>query len=129
MEAYLDVCLFTTINMVEMDWPEGIHIVTVSNWLTYVSFGFCAILPILMSIYLCVNRKKWHGELFMAKAGTMVEGTSQKAGKEIYVAMIPIVFFTRRLLSTVSLIFWIDFFFGQIVAQFILCMAVMIFLN
>ena len=81
MEAFLDACLFTTINMVEMEWPEGIHIVTVSNWLAYISFGFCSTLPIILSIYLCANRKRWHEEKFKAKAGTLIEGTSEEPRK------------------------------------------------
>ena len=112
IEAYMDLCLFSAINLVEMEWPEGIHIVTISNYLTYIAFGLCGALPIVLTIYVCCYKTEWRSKKFKNKAGTLIEGTTEKAEFRFYVAIFPIVFFTRRLLSAATLIFWGGVFFG-----------------
>mmetsp|Transcript_38996 Transcript_38996/g.51030 ORF Transcript_38996/g.51030 Transcript_38996/m.51030 type:complete len:169 (+) Transcript_38996:1526-2032(+) len=83
-----------------------------------------------MTFYVCRNRVKWHDESFRSKIGTVLDGTKgDQAEYRAQVAVLPLFFLTRRLITAVSLVWWRDFFFGQVTAQYFCCICMLTFLQ
>mmetsp|Transcript_46376 Transcript_46376/g.61427 ORF Transcript_46376/g.61427 Transcript_46376/m.61427 type:complete len:133 (+) Transcript_46376:1068-1466(+) len=51
MEAYLDFALFSLLNIQSMQWPEGLAVVAVSNYLSYALLGFCGAIPFILLVF------------------------------------------------------------------------------
>ena len=119
MEAYVDFALFSMLNIASIEWPEGLHGVTISNYIAYVLFGLVLAVPLLLFAIAICKRKSWQDEGFGTKYGAFLDGTkTDKPGLQVAVLIFAMVFFMRRLLLCLTLVFWTEFFWGQVALQF-----------
>ena len=120
MEAYLDFALFSMLNIASVQWPEGLIGVNISNYIAYVLFGLVIAVPLLLCTIAIYKRKSWQDdEGFGNKYGAFLSGTrTDKPGHYIPVLIFSMVFFVRRLLLSLTLVFWMEFFWGQVALQF-----------
>ena len=80
MEAYLNLTLFSFLNMYELEWIEGIPASTASNiFAMFVSATVC-ILPVFILIYFRVNKPRWEEEAFQANRSTFFDGLRYQNG-------------------------------------------------
>lgn len=65
MEGYLDLTMYSLLNLKEMQWPDyEINSLSISNYLTYIVFGLCCSAPLILFFYACFRRKKWEEPKF-----------------------------------------------------------------
>mmetsp|Transcript_9178 Transcript_9178/g.12508 ORF Transcript_9178/g.12508 Transcript_9178/m.12508 type:complete len:83 (-) Transcript_9178:945-1193(-) len=75
MEAYLNLALFSLMNISEIDWElEALPAVRASNILSITIFSLTVIVPIGLLLYYCMNRHRWQDDSFQKRAGTFFEG-------------------------------------------------------
>ena len=121
MEAYLDFALFSMLNISEIQWPEGQVIVAISNYLSYVLLGLCGFIPTILCIFACAKRQQTNNNAFKDKYGAFLNGTRTDQSRYVNPAItIAMVYFMRRLMLSMTLVFWPEFLWGQISLQFLL---------
>ena len=86
---------------------------TVSNYLSFVIFGLCCGVPLILLIIGFCYRSKWQDDSFGLKYGAFLDGTSPDASVTA-VLFIASIFYFRRMIMCVTLVFWQEFFWGQI---------------
>ena len=122
MEGYLDLTMFALLNLKEMQWPEyEINCLSVSNYLTYAVFGLCCSAPIFLFLYACFKRKKWEEKNFQNRYGAYLDGMNQEDPDSVKaVLFLSILFFARRMSTCLTIVFWQEFFWGQVALE---CLA------
>ena len=130
MSGYIDICLFSMINIAEILWIEGLDIVKASNIMSYSMVIICSLVPFVLLGHAFLRRKDFQKPSFMKRVGTWIDGMKMASGEMI----IPIIcyamlFFIRRVVLCLTLVFWADFFFGQLLVQFIVSMTLLIVIN
>ena len=87
---------------------------TASNILAYVIIGLTAGLPLLMTCFYLKNVQKWKSEEFRKKYGTLIDDANLNASPKYQwiVFLVPISFLLRRMIFSLTMIYWIDFFWG-----------------
>ena len=74
----------------------------------------CLFTPLALFALFYRNRKKLGSKTLQARYGSFLEGTKSESGKYYLVAfMWPVSFFARRLLLSLSLVYYQGFFWGQ----------------
>lgn len=114
METYLDVMLFSALNIMSVDWDASNESVQYSNYTSVVFLVLTIALPlVLLPLYLC-NIRIVDEAKFSEKYGAALEGTNIDEYKdtEKSILLIPLLFFLRRALFTVSLLLWQEFLWG-----------------
>ena len=53
IEAYLDLVLFSLLNITSIYWPDGLEFVLSSNWMSYVIYTLCVIIPLVLLAFMC----------------------------------------------------------------------------
>jgi len=91
--------------------------VVASNVLSIIALVFCATVPLLVAAYACFGRK--------------FEGFFQghRASKKIPSLLLMLTFFVRRAALSLTLIFWQEFFWGQIAIQYMISTLMIILLQ
>ena len=115
MEAYVDFALFSMLNIASIEWPEGLPGVHLSNYIAYVLCGLVFAVPILLLMVAICQRHSLEDEDFGKKYGAFLDGTkTDKPSQLCSVLIFASVFFFRRLLLCMTLVFWSEFFWGQV---------------
>mmetsp|Transcript_15593 Transcript_15593/g.18531 ORF Transcript_15593/g.18531 Transcript_15593/m.18531 type:complete len:114 (-) Transcript_15593:698-1039(-) len=113
MEAYLEFTLFALLNYHEMEWPENLESVDLSNYLAITLVGLTCVLPVVLFFWMCCNRKKWGDEKFGEKYGSYLDGMqTEKVEHQAIVLLSVSVFFIRRMFVCLTLVYWQDFLWG-----------------
>ena len=115
MEAYLEFALFSLLNISNLYWPEGLDGVTTSNIIAYTLVILCFAIPVLL--FAAAYRSRWDlsGEGFSEKYGAFLDGTKTENPRyKISVIIIASVFFARRMVLCLTLVYWPEFLWGQI---------------
>ena len=72
-------------------------------------------LPIFFIYFFTKNMYRWQGKDFQDKYGALLDGTNPELNeKQWIVILIPTSYFVRRLAMCSCLIFWKEFFWGQV---------------
>ena len=115
IESYIQIALFTLLNLKEFEWDTNFTLITLSNVLAIVSVAVLVILPIALIIFLACNIGKWDDEEFARRNGALLEaGDLDRDFNQWIVLLIPLAYFLRRILMCLTLVFWIDFIWGQL---------------
>lgn len=118
-EAYLNLTLFSLLNMEEVAWPPGQDAVTISNYFAYIFLGLCFVIPIVLAVFFCRTQDAWATSSFKLKYGTYLEGTRHyKEGYQGIVMFLALTFFMRRMVLSLCLVYCQSFFWAQVAAQF-----------
>ena len=118
MEGYMDIVLFSMLNIEDLNWEDSFWAVKVSNYLAIVLTAVLSGLPIFFIIFYGRNLKNWNASRFQSKYGALLDGTNQSMKeKQWIVLLIPISYFLRRLGMCLCLVFWKEFFWGQVAIQ------------
>ena len=130
MSGYIDICLFSMINIAEILWIDGLDIVKASNIMSFSMVVICSLVPFVLLGHAYLRRKNFQSPKFMKRVGTWIDGMKMASGK----MMLPIMcyamlFFIRRVFLCLTLVFWGDFFFGQFLVQFVVSMTLLIVIN
>ena len=113
MEGYFDFFLFGLINLEHLDWSDNFWEVTLSNIVACIVIGLTALLPPVLMIYFIVKRHEWRNEAFQDKYGALLDGTDLVNNKsKCSLLLIPITFFIRRVSFCLTIVFWMEFFWG-----------------
>lgn len=131
MEGYLDICLFSLINMKNLDWTPIIAI-TISNYiaifLTLVVCGF----PIFACFWYLYKMNSWDDPDFQNRWGQMLEDIdTDKEDKSLkgMAIIFPLSYFIRRLTFCIVIVFWIEFLWGQVAIMCMISVALIIYNN
>mmetsp|Transcript_21094 Transcript_21094/g.28344 ORF Transcript_21094/g.28344 Transcript_21094/m.28344 type:complete len:114 (-) Transcript_21094:666-1007(-) len=102
-----------------MEWPDyEVTSVALSNYLAYGVFGLCASIPILLFILACCKKAKLADESFALKYGAFVDGMkSDDPDSANAVLFLALLYFCRRMASCITLVFWQEFFWGQVAIE------------
>ena len=115
MEGYMDIVLFSLMNLQSVEWSGVFWSVDLSNCLAAILTAIFCSLPIYFIFFYACNMRKWNDDLFKGKYGALLEGTKKsKSGSKWIVVMIPTTYFVRRLAMGATLVFWREFFWGQV---------------
>ena len=88
------------------------------------------LLPIYLAVFYTLRLKQWNDEEFKAKYGSLIDGTNRNLkSKQWLVLIIPCTYFARRITFALTVVFWFDFFWGQIGVQFLVTTFMIIFLQ
>ena len=129
MEAYLDVSICTLINLKRYFWIVEFNSLTLNNLLV-IFFAFVLIFfPPFLLIFAACKHNKWQSEEYQNKYGTLTDGTTSRLSKHKWLILfIPFMFFLRRIILALTVVFWNEFFFGQISFQFAVSTIMIIFI-
>jgi len=113
MEAFADFCLFAFLNLYSMSELTILNAVKFSNLLTLITITYIVIMPLIVTIYICVKRQQLGSKKFKKRCGAFLEGTRFK-DKDFFCSalIIALMYFIRRLLLCLTLVFWHNFFWG-----------------
>lgn len=125
MEAFLNLTLFAFLNISEMMYElEVLDSVNASNKMSVIFLVLLCLLSLLPLIYTCYQRTL---EKISPRIKTYFEGTNKKSPLHV-VAIVPCIFFLRRLVLAWTLVYWQEFLWGQVAVQFASSTLVIIFL-
>ena len=151
MEAYLTLCLFSLLNVKEIDWP-GFAVTEFSNTFSFIVLPILLIVPIILFVYYFRKRENWSEDEFKAKAGGFIEGIRHDSqtyrGKytfreteydfddfyvtpkrtQVNLMIWQALFFVRRLLLCWSLVYLDKNFWGQTAIQYFTSVGFIIFI-
>ena len=115
IESYMDIALFTMLNLKEYEWDYDFSLITASHVLAFVMVVVITLGPVALLVGFACNISKWGNERFVDRYGTFLDGADleRERGKWL-VLLIPVTYFLRRLLMCATLVFWIDFIWGQL---------------
>ena len=87
-----------------------------------------------LSLYIVVayacKINEWQNPMFEIKYGALLEGVKQDRDSwRGVVLFIPAAHFVRRIIFAATIVFWYDFFWGQIACQFAVSTIMIIFLQ
>ena len=115
IESYMQITLLTLLNLKEYEWDTLVTITALSNVLAIISLVVVILLPVALTIFFACNMAKWRDEQFTRRNGAFLEGADlEREDSQWIVLLIPLTYFLRRLLMSLTLVFWIDFIWGQI---------------
>ena len=129
MESYLNLCLFSLVNLEEMHWDNDFEAIRFSNVVSILIFLTCLTIPPIMLAWFWVNRAKWRDEDFIEKAGSFFEGVRHDKEHEVSLMIWQSIFFLRRMVLSLTLAMWQNFFWGQIVFQYIFSVGLVILIK
>ena len=115
MEAYLEFCIFSMMNIRELKWIENQTTISVNNFLCLFMIALVVLIPFVLFMIMWRNRKKWNDSLFGKQYGTYLGGMAKEGSKGQLVILIAVsVFFVRRAIMSFTIVFWTEFLLGQI---------------
>ena len=115
IESYVQITLYTLLNLKEFEWDKDFPLITLSDVLSIVSLAAIVTLPIVLVIFLACTMAKWSDGEFAARNGALLDGADlDREFNQWLVLLIPMSYFLRRMLMCLTLVFWIDFIWGQL---------------
>lgn len=92
--------------------------------------AYLGIVPVILTAFACVKRKKLHKKKYEKRCGAFLDGTKYKDEGHYKSALaVVLLFFFRRLILCLVLVLWHDFFWGQVASQLMVTTAVVIYLQ
>ena len=76
MESFMDMVLFSLINLKDADWSGNFAMVTFCNYCSIFLLVFCIGFPIGISVIYILNLKRWDEEAFKDRYGSLINGAS-----------------------------------------------------
>ena len=130
MEVYLNLVLFSWINLVKSDWSSELPAVRFCNFFALVTCIVTIVCPIVMVVHAIKNRKNWRDPSYQEKNGAIFEGLNLDMADNAWVViLIPIAHFLRRFLLCIVLIFSTELFWVQLAVQMALSTALIIIIG
>lgn len=129
MESYLDIAIFSFMNISEIVWIEGCSGVRASNVLAYIFIILVSAAPLFLAGFAFWRRQKWKKSSFKKRYGSLLEGIKTDKDNAFLVITTSLTFFSRRLILSLTLIYMQNFFWGQIAIQLMISTLLMIFLQ
>ena len=129
LESYLEMSVFSLINISEIEWPPKLDSVTASNYLSICFISVHCLLILALPLSYCCCRGIWIREEFKTKLLALLESTNHREPDTLRNALsIPMLFLARRMTFGLTLIFLQNLFWGQIAAQFFYATLALIFI-
>ena len=115
IEGYMDIVMTTCLNLKFFEWDGDVAVNVTSHTVAIFFFVAAMVLPVMLIVYFACKINKWNDETFQARNGTLLDGVDLER-KEVkwIVLLVPTCFFLRRLLMSLTLVFWSKFIWGQI---------------
>lgn len=130
MEAYLEFCIFSMMNIRELQWIPNQTTISVNNFLCLFMIALVVLIPFVLFMIMWRNRKKWNDSLFGKQYGTYLGGMAKEGSKGQLVILIAVsVFFVRRAIMSFTIVFWKEFLLGQIAIQIMTSIGLIIMLQ
>ena len=114
MLAYLNLTLFSSLNISEMKWISGLPPVNASNVISILVFTSTIIVPPGILVFFWWKRNDWDSDELKAKVGTFLEGTRHDKDHQITFMIMQSTFFLRRFILAITLVYWQKFVWGQL---------------
>ena len=129
MEGYLDLCLFSLINIKNLKWTPFIA-VTMSNYASIFIMVLVCGFPIFACFWYLYKMNSWGDDDFKHRWGSLLDRVdiNKKSMKGLGI-IFPLSYFVRRLTFSIVLVFWVDFLWGQIAIMCMISVALIIFNN
>lgn len=129
MESYMELSLLAFVNFETLFWHSKLHALNFSNVLCLVFLATSFLLPIFMVAYVAYKVKHWEDDEFKKRNGTLLEGLSTKwSSRRRSVLFLPIMYFTRRMIFVLTVVYFPDIFWAMIACQFAISTTLLIFL-
>ena len=113
IESYLQITLLTLLNLKEYEWDNLVSIITLSDALAIISLVVVILLPVALIIFFACNLTKWRDEEFARRHGAFLDGADlERRDSQWIVLLLPLTDYLRRLIMSLTLVFWIDFIWG-----------------
>jgi len=101
--------------------------VIICNCVSIFLTSLCASAPIILFFYTWRNMHRADDDDFQRTVGAFIDGTKGgKKGSEWGVMLVSLAFFVRRSLLCLTLVFWYEFFWGQVAIQLMITLAMII---
>ena len=129
IELYLDLSMYAFLNLKKLDWDTKEKAVEFSNALAIIHTILMVPIPVCMVLFHVKNISKWNDEEFSSKHSSFADGTRKDfKTRQWIVLVIPSMFIIRRIILSLTIVFWMDFFWGQVAFQFIVSTFMVMFI-
>ena len=132
MEGYLNFVMFSLIDYsAENSVHEGIMITQISRMIAIGLIGLTAFVPLILLIATCYKFNHWIEDENAEESSIAahVDGMKVQEGYRGSVVFITSFFFVRRASFCLTLLYWPNFFWGQIAIQFLASTCLVIFIQ
>ena len=113
-ESYMSFTLMALINVKHLDWESDFIATQICNYFAIFVIVLSCSLPIVMSVLYLRSMQNWENDDYKEKYGALLDGTKHFKKNQWVVILVPITYFARRLCLCLVLVFWIEFFWGQV---------------
>ena len=104
VEGYLDMALFSLMNLAVLDWDTNITGIKVCNYVTIFILALTCSLPIFMLFFYLFKSREWNSEAFKAKYGTVLDELRDNGNWTIVI--LPVGNLVRRAAFCMLLVYW-----------------------
>ena len=130
MESFLEILLLAFVSTEASFWHPELPGLAFSNVLGHLFKVAYLALPIVLVLYVARMVTHWDNPEFHERNGTLLEGLNVNwVGQKRGVLFMPIMYFIRRIIFAVTVVYWQTFFWGMIACQFAISTTMMIFLQ
>ena len=128
MEVFLDITLFSFLNVKELSWKHDIPGVKACNTLAILTVIFSFALPVTFIVLLVMYHKKGGSSslTFRKKMRSLTDDKDNRRDKRCPIITITFLYFASRLQLAIVLVYWQSFLWGQLAIQFIVTIAMLI---
>lgn len=129
METFLELLLASLLNTHMADWGTDSPQEKFSNFASLSILCTLALLTLLLVLFFLVNYNMYRFEWSRESYGALIEGTrhSDRTTRRHAMAW-PAIFFLRRAVFIFSIIYWVDFLWGQIALQLLSTILMTVYL-
>ena len=128
LEIFFDLALLTILDAHTMQWDARFPSITASNCLSILFIALVGSLPVYLLFFYSIKHASWPDPSFQEKVGTLLAGTNFKAQSRCLTLIIPMVFFMRRLVFVLTVIYMDDLIWGQLTIQIFVALFMVIVL-
>ena len=132
IEVYLDMVLFSLLNLYEMQKTEqpDTQAVFISYWVSISIMTICTCIPLILMAYYAKYRNNLSDTRLLAQTGTFIEGAKKKSASDFGPAVaIPMLLFTRSLVLSLSLVYLQDNYKLQLGISLVITMSMAMFIS
>ena len=129
MESYLNLCLFSLLNLYEMRWDLEFEAIKTSNVISILVFMSTLIVPVVLFVYFIRNRSRWEDEVFQSKTEAWFEGVRHDEKHHKALLIWQFIFFLRRMVLCLTLVLWHEVFWGQVFFQYVISVGLVIIIR
>jgi len=89
-------------------------------------FGHAVLIPVILAVFFYYKRHQWADDSFKERYGTFFVSHNPKDWGAV--VAIRVLYFARRFALCYTLVFWQDFFWGQVALQYASSTSIIIIL-